>query len=266
MVKKCKEGYTKDNGRCVKKKGLFSRNHDGGVTQPNRNVRYVAISFFFVLALIIVINISIYSTVKPLLISLVFIVGSLIVYSIREYQDDLSGIKLKKIPIWLFLGVIFAVVFHIITRYVPFLTLAYPVYPASIGGNLEWALINVVSPVTESLFFCGAIFAFFRNFTSKRGKISPLVKYTLILVVSVLFSGWHGSAYIFGIFALSLPQATSAFFANLSAFASAFVFMFLSLTVGCWNGVEKSDQSFFISSHSVTNILRSAFSTIKFVI
>jgi len=260
---KCKSGYKLEDNRCIKR-NRGGNNNNGGVSQPSRFVTYLIYIFLFYIGFIAVVNIYDYETLAPLIITFIFLVGSAILYRSKEHQDDLIGIRLRNVPLSVLYGAIFAGAFILITYFIPFFSLAYPNYPASVSSSLRFTLVNIISPVSESVFFIGAIFAFFTNFVSKDG-LSTREKYTFIFLVSILFGFFHLGSYIIGVANLSLSQTTTAFFANFSAFFTAFVFNFTVMTVGLWNGVDKADQTFFITAHGGINISNWTFSIVQFV-
>lgn len=257
MGKKCKPGFKLKKGKCV-------RSSSGGgnltsVTRPNKNVRYVLIGLLFILSFIAVINISDSRTLRPLLISFIFLGLSLFLYSFKEFQDDLIGIRVKRILPSIGYGAIFGIVFITVSAFVPFFSLAYPMYPAAIGENLRFFLINIMAPMAESFFFVGVMFAFMRNF-------NPRYKYLWIFLVSLTFALFHLGSFILGFYTLDVTQGLTALSANLSAFSSAFIFNFSIMTVGLWKGVENADQTFFSIAHAVINLSAWTFSVFTFVL
>ena len=219
---KCKKGFKRVGNRCVRS-GASSAFRPKGVLEHNLVARNVIIGMAFVLAFLWVINPPARSAVG---INLVFLAIAFVVYTAREYQDDLIGITKGNILPSIGYGIVFTFFFFLITLVVPGMSLGFPSLPASIGDNLKFFLVVIVAPVTESLFFCGALYAWFSNFDNTPSKKK---KWVAIILTALLFSLWHISAYISGIYLYpDFVSGMSAFMANISAFIVAFLFMLIT--------------------------------------
>ncbi len=226
----------------------------------NRNIRFIIIGLAIILAFIFVI---VPDARIAAAINLIFIGIAFFIYSTGEYQDDLIGIpKFFSIGSLISVGwgILFTVGFFIVTSFVPFFTLAYPIIPASIGTTLQSFFVLIVSPLGESILFLGAIFAFFRNFDSR-------FKWVWITLVSILFAGFHLGSYLAGFYFLSGSEGFTAFINNISAFITAFVFNFVTMA---WllrkKDITKSNMIFAFVFHFGLNLLAFSFSVITFVL
>jgi len=250
---KCKKDYYLKEGKCVKKSSIFR----DGIPVRNKIIRYVIIATFIILAFIFVINPST-DTLRAVGISMIFLIIGFIIYSTKEYQDDLIGIRTDNFFQESGYGVLFAVGFIIISSLVPFFSLAYPSFPASIGYSLQWFLVVVIAPITETILFQGAIFAFFRNFNPKN-------KLLWIILVSLLFSLFHLGSYIFGFYTLSGSEGLEAFTSNISAFITAFIFSFTAMIFALRKDVTKANAIFIILVHLGLNIFAYSLAVVGFI-
>jgi membrane protease YdiL (CAAX protease family) len=147
---------------------------------------------------------------------------SYLAYSSQEYQDELIGInggffssKTLIIAGW---GILFTFVFYLATLMIPGLSLGYPLLPGSISTSFKWFLVNIVSPLTETIFFLGVVLAFFN-------KLLPNHKWLALTIDSIIFAMFHLGAYILGFYAYpSFTEAMPSILANASAFIVAFLF------------------------------------------
>ncbi len=257
MAKKCKKGFKRAGNKCVRVAQRIGRS----LIEPrNRNIRFIIIGLAIILAFLFVIVPEVRVAVA---FNFIFLGISFFIYSTREFQDDLIGIpKFLSMDSLIAVGwgILFTGGFFILTSFVPFFTLAFPRVPASIGSSLEFFMIVITSPISESIFFIGAIFAFFRNFNSK-------FKFLWIILVSLLFASFHLGSYITGFYVLSGAEGIIALKENSSAFITAFVFNFITMV---WllrkKDITKSDMIFSFVFHLGLNLISFSLSVVTFVL
>ena len=252
---KCKKGYKKVGDKCVHNRNPI---HGKGILKHNLNVRNIIIGIAFILAFLWVVNPPARSAVG---INLVFLVIAFVVYNAKEYQDDLIGISRKNLLPSIGYGVVFTFLFFLITLVVPGMSIGFPSLPASIGDNLKFFLVVIVAPLVESIFFCGALYAWFSNFdeTQKKEK-----KWRAILFTAFLFSFWHLGAYISGLYLYpDFVSGMSAFMANISAFIVAFIFMLITGYIVTRDGIM--NLIFAILFHLLLNLIAFSLAVAVFI-
>lgn len=256
MANKCKVGFQRRGDRCIK---IVKRVGRSLIEPRNRNIRFVIIGLSIILAFLFVIIPDVRVAVG---INLIFLGIAFFIYSTREFQDDLIGIP-KFISMGSLIavgwGILFTGGFYLITLFLPFFSLAFPRLPASIGSSLEFFMIVITSPISESILFIGAIFAFFRNFNSR-------FKFVWITLVSLLFAFFHLGSFIAGFYILSGAEGLTAFTSNISAFITAFVFNFVTMAFLLRKkDITKADMIFAFVFHLGLNLLAFSLSVISFV-
>lgn len=223
--------------------------------QSNNNVRYLIIGIALILALLFTLSPPIRGTIA---IQFIFLGIAYFIYSTREFQDDTIGLDKKNTISEGFYGILFGVGFIIVFTLFPFFSMAFPRYPGAIADSLRGFLVIGVSPVVETIFFIGAIFAFLRNF-------NPRSKYLYIILISLFFASFHLGAYILGFYTLSGAEALEAVRSNISAFITAFIFNFVAMSFGLRNGVSKANVVFFWIFHTILNIFAFGLAVITFI-
>jgi len=255
MAKKCKQGFRNVGNKCVRIAQRVARDF---INQSNRNVRYIIIATSIILAFLFVVNPDIR---VPVGINLIFLGISYFIYSSREYQDDLIGIPnffSINTLIAIGFGIIFTVGFFVVTAFIPFFSLAFPQLPSSIGSKLQWFFIVIIAPITETCFFMGAIYAFFRNF-------NPRYKWIWILLLSLVFSLFHLGAIIFGFYTLNPAEGLIEFTNNISAFSTAFLFSIVAMIFALRRGIQKANWMFIAVFHLGLNFISFSLSVISFI-
>ncbi len=255
MAKKCKKGFRRQGNKCIK---IVKRVSKGVITKVNKNVRWLGIGTAIFLALFFVISPD---ASRAIIINLIFLGIGLFIYSLREFQDDLIGIKkffsLNSL-IAVGFGLLLGGVFLVLTFFIPFLSLGFPRLPSSIGDNIQFIFVVIFAPIVETIFFQSGIFAFFRNFNPKR-------KFLWIIIMSLLFSLFHLAAFIFGFYTLDLAQGATAFLSNLSSFITAFLFSFVAMLFALRKGVAKANLLFIIVFHMFLNATALTLAVVTFV-
>jgi len=226
------------------------------IRRENKVVRYLIIVLALILALLYVINPD---TRVPVVINLIFLGISFVVYSSKEYQDDLIGINPKRFFLYAFFGLLAGGAFVLATAFIPGLSIGYPILPNSVSESLRGFFVNFVSPLTETILFLGAIFAFLHNFDTKR-------KYTLWIIVgvSIFFALFHIGAYVAGFYEYpSFTDAFGAVSANISAFLVAFIFNMIVASIMVYTPMKDLVFGFFF--HFVPNATTFFLSAVTFV-
>jgi hypothetical protein len=221
-------------------------------------IRYLVIVLLIVLSFLYVVNYR--NDGYPILVGILFCLISFGVLSVKEYQDDLIGMKGDTL-INIVYGLLFGGIFFLVTKFIPFLDLAYPTYAYSVGESLKFFLIVIVSPLTESIFFQCAIFAFFSNFDRKKKNL-----WAWIILASFLFSIFHLGAYILGFYTLSGDEALTSIGSNITAFFSAFLFSALAMLFALRKGINKANIAFIITFHLVMNFINYLMANATFAI
>ena len=254
---KCKKGYKQVRGKCVSSTSTVFQ--PKGVLGHNLIARNVIVGIAFVLAFLWVINPPARSAVG---INLIFLAIAFIVYNAREYQDDLIGISRKNLLPSIGYGILATFFFFIITLLVPGMSIGYPSLPASIGDNLKFFLVVIIAPIAESLFFCGALYAWFNNFDVTQRKEK---KWRAIIFMSFFFSLFHLGAYISGLYNYpDFVSGMSAFMANLSSFIVAFIFMLVTGIIITRDGIK--NLVFGILFHLGLNLIAFSLSVAVFLL
>lgn len=219
---KCKKGFKRVGDRCVRS-GASSAFRPKGVLEHNLIVRNVILGMAFVLAFLWVVNPPARSAVG---INLVFLGISFLVYRAKEYQDDLIGINKENILPSIGYGIVFTFFFFLITLVVPGMSIGFPSLPASISDQLKFFLVVVVAPITETIFFQGALYAYISNFDVSKNKAK---KWRAIIIQALGFSAFHISAYVSGFYMYpGFTEGMTALSANISGFIVAFLFALIA--------------------------------------
>lgn len=153
-------------------------------------------------------------------INLSFLLIAWMIYSGKEFKDKVSVYRGKSEfaifgVLW---GVVSAILFFGITKFIPGLSLAFPVVPATIGTALTFFFVVIVAPFSEEVFFRGGMLAYLKN-------LFPNSKHIPIWGQAIFFAVWHLSAYIIGFYMLpDFVAGLDSFIANFSVFFTAFLF------------------------------------------
>lgn len=169
-------------------------------------------------------------------INIVLLLMFIAIYSIKAYDDDKIPLKLRlnDIGIAFAFGFLLTSCFFIITSFIPGLSIGIPVLPNSISGELQFFLVVIVAPIVETLFFQGAVFAYFLNFNP-----SKKLKWLIIIVQALIFALAHLGAYVAGFYAYpGWVEGFSALGDNISAFITAFVFALIAGGIASKKGIE----------------------------
>lgn len=227
------------------------------ITKENKAVRYIILAVAFVLAFLGVVNPE---TRTAVFIDLVFLGISYLVYSTDEYQDDLIGIQKGNAFESVMWGIFFTFAFFLITLLIPGLSIGYPQLAGDISGSLKWFLIVIVSPIVETIFFLGTVYAFVRNFQRKSQS-----RFLPIFISSIAFAIFHVGAYIAGWYAYpDFASGLSAVWANISGFIVAFLF---NMVAGYMVTSKKvKNQIFAFVFHFGLNFVSASLSIITFAI
>ena len=162
------------------------------------------------------------NTRTAVFINLTFLIIAYIIYSTKEYKDEVSTYRTKGALIAVFYGASATILFFIATRFIPGLSLAFPSVPGAIADSLKFFLVVIVAPFVEEVFFRGGMLSFFQN-------ISPKAKHWPVWAQASAFSLWHLTAFIVGFYMLpDVASGFSSFLANFSVFFMAFSFGLIS--------------------------------------
>lgn len=227
------------------------------ITKENKAIRYIIIGLAVILAFLGVVNPDLRSAV---FIDLVFLGISFAIYSTAEYQDDLVGINKKNVLESVGWGIFCTFAFFLITLIVPGMSIGYPQLAGDISGSLKWFMIVIVSPIVESIFFLGGVYAFVRNFQHKHQS-----RFLPIFISSVLFALFHVGAYIIGWYTYpDFTSGLSAIIANISAFIVAFLFNMIAGYI--MTSKKVNSQIFAFIFHFGLNLVSASLSIITFAI
>ena len=220
MKTKCKKGFQYQNGRCVRYVTKIKYSKGGAVKESSRIVQYIIIGLLILLGFLFALNLGNDDVLWSLGFNIFILMVSLLVYNLAWFQEDLPGVpkSIKQNVVAVAWGLFFIFIFYITTKLVPGLSLGVPYLPQAISASFKSFIVNVISPITESIFFLGIVFAFCNKLTGKR-------KWIALFLSSVAFALFHLGAYLAGLYAYpDFALAYSAFWANFSSFLVAFVF------------------------------------------
>lgn len=201
------------------------------VQNDNKNVIRVIIGMAFLLSFLFVINPVSRSAIS---IYLLFLIVSLVVYSIKSFQKDLIGINLKNIGRVFILAGGLSIAYYIITKYVPGLSLALPLLPNAISDQLKFFIVVFVASTCEEILFRGSLLGYIKSFNPSKRQIV-----IAIIIQALAFSLFHLTAYITGFYNYpNFASALVAFQANISSFIVALVFGLLAGFLVTRNGIK----------------------------
>lgn len=215
--------------------------------KENRNVINLIVGFAFLLLFLAAINPL---SRPPLYLYIAFLAVSLLVYSSRQYQKVLIGLKGgSNFFRSLFLAIFIGGVFYASTRLIPGLSLGLPILPNAISDQLKLFIIVICAPIAEEVLFRGSLLGYVRNFNpSKKALVIA------IFVQAIAFSLFHLLAYITNFYQLpSILAGATAISANISAFTAAGVFGLLSGFFVTRDGVKNLWFSIFL--HMIINFI-----------
>ena len=224
---KCAKGYKYQDGKCVKYvTKVRYKNGKSKVPRPLKIAKYFILGLLILLSFLFAINLGNPDVLWSLGFNIFILLISYLVYNSIDFEKELEmsgGIpKNTQKNLWsVFYGVIAIFAFWLITALVPGLSLGYPLLPGSISTGFKWFLINIVSPLSETIFFLGVVYAFFYKITHNR--------YASLTLSSGAFASFHLGAYILGFYAYpNFVTAFSTFWANIASFVVAFAFNFIA--------------------------------------
>jgi len=251
---KCKKGYKQVRGKCVS-----STSSKSSIATKGTPTRIFIVGLLVVLMLLWILNPPARSAVG---INIIFLIIAFVIYYAREYEDDRIEIGRKNILPSIGYGILATAFFFIITLLVPGMSIGYPSLPASISDNLKFFLVVIVAPLAESIFFNGALYAWFNNFD---GTIDKRKKWRAIIFTAFLFSIFHISAYVAGFYQYpGFTEGMSAVMANLSGFIVAFLFMMVTGYIVTRDGIK--NLVFAIVFHFLLNLIAFSLSVAVFLL
>lgn len=270
MANKCAKGYRYQDGKCVKY--ITKVNYKDGLETGNKVVRTFALGMLILLGFLFAVNLKNTDVLWALGINIFFVLVAYMSFGSKELQDsDIDIVVEKNVPktlvnwgklfMW---GFVFVIAFYIVTRFVPGLQIGYPQLPGDISGSFKWFIINIVSPISETLFFLGTVFAFFNKLSNKKHKLIAL------FLASILFASFHLGAYIFQIYTYpSFTSTMSVVWANISSFITAFLFNMVAgsfMLIGTDNEKQKYRKNliFAIIFHFGLNFIATSLSVVVF--
>lgn len=259
---KCAKGYKYQDGKCIKYVTKVKyKNGKSKVPLPIKIAKYFILGLLIVLSFLFAINLGNKDVLWSLGFNIVILLISYLVYNSVDFEKELEsgGIPkdLNKNLQAVLYGVIAIFAFWLITALVPGLSLGYPLLPGSISTGFKWFLINIVSPLSESIFFLGVVYAFFFKIFKNR--------WTALTFSSGAFASFHLGAYILGFYAYpDFVLAFSAVWANIASFVVAFAFNFIAGAIITRKGVRNMVFGFVF--HFGLNFINYTFSIVTFSI
>jgi len=154
-------------------------------------------------------------------------------YLIYSTYKDATPIFNKNTKFAIVVGVSVGLAYVILSRLIPGLSVGVTLIPSSISGNLRWFVVNIVSPIIETIFAFGALLIIIKR--TNFGRKHPILS---LLIVGFFMSLIHLGAYVIGIVDLTFGDALGAFSGNLGAFLSAFIFFTLSGFLVVWKKTQ----------------------------
>ena len=256
MDVKCKQGYKYQNGQCVKYvtkiRGISAKGNGS-----KKIAKYFILGLLILLSFLFAINLRNSDVLWSLGFNIVILLISFLVYMQTDFGDELNGIPAdsKRNFKAIGFGIMAIFLFWIATSLVPGLSLGYPYLPASISTSFKWFLINIVSPLSETIFFLGVVYAFCFKLTKNR--------WASITLSSVAFASFHLGAYLLGFY--QYPDFVSVFsvvWANIASFFVAFAFNFIAGVMVTSKGIRNLVFGFVF--HFGLNFINYTFSIITF--
>lgn len=258
MAVKCSKGYKYQDGKCVR---YLTKIKTGTIPDSNKNVRRLILGLLILLAFLFAVNLRNPDVLWALGINLVLLGISYLDYQSPESHDGHIGIDKflsSKTFAMIGYGIIFTIAFYLITLLIPGFSLGFPSLPGDISGSFKWFIINIISPLTESIFFLGTVLAFFR-------RITPNNKWIALTLASLVFASFHLGAYILGFYHYpDFTTALSSVWANISAFFVAFLFNMVAGAFLLKKGVR--NLIFAIVFHFGLNFIAYSLSVVTFVV
>ena len=255
---KCQKGYKYQDGKCVQYVTKI-RNISKKANKPIRIAEYFILGLLIVLSFLFAINLGNKDVLWSLGFNIVILLISYVAYKGSVIEEYLTGIPTDSKSNFKAIGYgILAIgIFWIATSLVPGLSLGYPFLPASISTSFRWFLINIVSPLSETIFFLGVVYAFFMRITKNR--------WASITGSSVLFASFHLGAYLLGFYQYpDFALAFGAMWANIASFIVAFAFNFIAGWIMTRKGIRNLIFGFVF--HFGLNFINYTFSIVTFSI
>lgn len=255
---KCQKGYRYQDGKCIQYVTRL-RSITKKSSAPIKIAEYFILGLLIVLSFLFAINLGNKDVLWALGFNIIILLISFVVYKSTDFEKELSGIpkdfnkNIKAVGI----GIIAVVVFLGATWLVPGLSLGYPYLPGTISTTFKWFLINIVSPLSESIFFLGVVYAFFFKIFKNR--------WASITLSSIAFASFHLGAYILGFYQYpDFVVAFSVFWANVASFLVAFAFNFIAGWIITRPGMKNLIFGFVF--HFGLNFINYTFSIVTFSI
>lgn len=199
------------------------------MVDKKKAIRITVISIWILLSLFAIIYITNPPKVKEVILSyMILLVVVLLGFTISKFKRFMIPVNFKGLFSFkketagraVLVGLFATGIFFLLTNFFPSLSIGLPQLPATISETLRTFIILFIAPVVEELFFASFLFGFL--ISTKFGRKNILIT---ILIVSILFSLTHLSAYILGIYDYpDLPTALGVFGQNIGAFMAAFIF------------------------------------------
>lgn len=229
-------------------------------TSEIKTLRGVIIGMACLIALIGALAQTIWGAV---FINLSFLLIAWMIYSGKEFKKDVGVYRsgFGFISFGVLFGGVSALFFFLATKFIPGLSLAFPVIPASIGGTLTFFFVVIVAPFSEEVFFRGGLLAYFK-------KLFPNSKHLPIWLQAILFAIWHLGAYILGFYMLpNFIAGLDSFIANISVFITALLFGLVAGYGVDWKGKITARNLWYSSTfHLLLNLIAFGLSVATFVL
>lgn len=162
--------------------------------------------------------------------------------SLKSYLFGLPQKNLAKSILW---GVGVGGLFYLVAK-ITGLSIGLPNLPQSIGDTVRNVIILGFAPIIESVFFQSVVYAFIYSRTKSEK--------TALFGQAGLFSVAHVSAYISGFYNYpSFTEGLSAFYMNIGAFVSAFLFAIIAMYI--LNKPKIRNLAFPIVFHFIMNLV-----------
>ena len=185
------------------------------------------------------------SLLSLLSVYIAMIIVSIVVYSIKDFRENLFGLGKNNLGKSLLFAALFAGGFWLLTRIIPGFAIGTPLVPQSIGGTIRGIVIVGFAPIIESVFFQSVSYAVLRSFLSKGFSI---------VGQAVLFSFAHIAAYVTGFYNYpSFAQGLDAATANISSFIAAFIFAIVGMIILVRPRIN--NLAFIIVFHGLLNLI-----------
>src|SRR3990167_6485392 len=129
-----------------------------------KNVRNLIVGLAIIMVFLYINNPQARDVLIP---NFIFLAIAFLVYQSKSYQDYLIGIPTKNILMSGLYGLIAVAGFWFITKFVPGMSLAYPLLPQAISETMKFFAVVILIPPIEEIFFRGVLLGYIRSLSKK---------------------------------------------------------------------------------------------------